>query len=361
LKEQFRRGGAKLADLVFFQEIACKGDLPMIMETHALWSKEEYRYPAVRQFMPNVVAYVHDDEEIRPAMIVVPGGGYVLVSPTEGEIVAKAFYDKGYNAFVLTYTTNPLQTCPPKLQPLKDISRAVRFVRKQARHFRIDPEKVVICGFSAGGHLCGSLAVHHDAEELEPTGPEYAGISNRPDAVILSYPVISSGEYAHEGSFRALLGPEATAEELAYMSLEHHVTRRTPPVFLWHTATDDAVPVENSLLFAKACKENGVPFEMHIFGNGGHGLSLANRQWASGEFGRDYTMDQVYETLQYLIDHGKELPPPYDQIGPVPKGADARRTVNQFFSRFARLSQPDEGIAAWPELAHNWLKKILAL
>ena len=333
----------------------------MIMETHALWSKEEYRHPLTGKFIPNVVAYIHEDEEIRPAMIVVPGGGYVLVSPTEGEIVAKAFYEKGYNAFVLTYTTNPSQKHPVKLQALKDISMAVRFVRKQARQFRIDPEKVVICGFSAGGHLCGSLAVHHGAEELQQTSPEYAGISNRPDAVILSYPVISSGDYAHQGSFYALLGPEATAEERAYMSLEHHVTDRTPPVFLWHTATDDAVPVENSLLFAKACKASGVPFELHVFGNGVHGLSLANRQWASGEYGRDYTMEQVYETVQYMIDHGMELPGPYDQIGPIPQGADARQVVTQFFSRFDHFRRPDDGIASWPELAHQWLRKILAL
>jgi len=177
----------------------------LIMETHSLWSKEEYRYPAAGTFIPNVVAYVHDDEEIRPAMIVVPGGGYILVSPTEGEIVAKAFYDKGYNAFVLTYTTNPSQKHPVKLQALKDISKAVRFVRKQASHFRIDPEKVVICGFSAGGHLCGSLAVHHDAEELQQTGPEYAGISNRPDAVILSYPVISCNRQVPLNKFRELI------------------------------------------------------------------------------------------------------------------------------------------------------------
>ncbi|CAG5091873.1 Esterase/lipase [Thermobacillus xylanilyticus] len=333
----------------------------MITKTHALWRKEEYTYPVTGDFVPNLVTYVHEDDEIRPALIVVPGGGYILVSPTEGEIVAKAFYDKGCNVFVLTYTTNLLQRTPLKMQPLKDLSQAVRFVRKQAREFRIDPEKVAICGFSAGGHLCGSLAVHHDAEALQPVSPEYEGVSNRPDAVILCYPVISSGEYAHQGSFKALLGPEATAEELAYMSLEKQVSRRTPPVFLWHTATDEAVPVENSLLFAKACKENGVPFELHVFGNGRHGLSLANRQWASGEYGRDYTMQQVYEALQYLIDHRMELPPPYDQIGPVPEGADARQVVNQFQSRFAHLRQPDDGIAMWPELAHQWLKKIFAL
>ena len=330
----------------------------MINETYHLWTKEEYSYPALGQFIPNVVTYIHEeDDSKRPAIIVVPGGGYSVVSPTEGEIVAEEFYRKGYNTFVVTYTTNLLRTSPLRLQPLKDLSKAVMFVRKSAEQFNIDPTKVTICGFSAGGHLCGSLAVHHDSQELI-LDREYEGISNRPDAVILSYPVISSGEFGHKDSFIALLGSEATEEELEYMSLEKQVTKKTPPTFIWHTATDELVPVENSYLFANACKEQGVVFEHHVFGNGKHGLSLANEDWASGNFGGDYTMQQLYETLQYLVDNGNPLPEPFNMFGAIPEGVSVKEAIKHGMQRFAQDNQPDQGIAVWPELADNWLRKL---
>ena len=333
----------------------------MINETYHLWTKEEYSYPALGQFIPNVVTYIHEeDDSKRPAMIVVPGGGYSVVSPTEGEIVAEEFYRKGYNTFVVTYTTNLLRTSPLRLQPLKDLSKAVMFVRKSAEQFNIDPTKVTICGFSAGGHLCGSLAVHHDSQELI-LDREYEGISNRPDAVILSYPVISSGEFGHKDSFIALLGSEATEEELEYMSLEKQVTKKTPPTFIWHTATDELVPVENSYLFANACKEQGVDFEHHVFGNGKHGLSLANEDWASGNFGGNYTMQQLYETLQYFVDNGNPLPEPFNHFGAIPEGVSVKEAIKQGMQQFAKDNQPDQGIAIWPELADNWLRKLFSI
>ncbi|HHV11568.1 MAG TPA: alpha/beta hydrolase [Clostridiales bacterium] len=332
----------------------------MINEQYSLWTKEEYTYPVLGEFSPNIVTYIHDeDEKIRPAILVVPGGGYCVVSNTEGEIVAKKFYLKGYNAFVVTYTTNLLMDKPLKLQPLKDVSRAVVFVRKRAQQFHIHPDKLAICGFSAGGHLCGSLAVHFDAKELVEEG-EYAGISNRPDGVILSYPVISSGEHAHRDSFIALLGKEATKEELGYMSLEAQVTADTPPTFLWHTATDKDVPVENSYLFANACKEKGVDFELHIFGNGDHGLSLANEEWASGNFDGAYTMQQFFETLQFLVDNNQELPAPFNGMGKISAGTDVKELFIQGVKKLPGR-QPDKGIAIWPQLVHNWLAKVLDL
>ncbi|MBM7655537.1 alpha/beta hydrolase [Neobacillus cucumis] len=333
----------------------------MIKETYQLWTKEEYTYPVMGQFIPNVVTYIHEKgDRKRPAMIVVPGGGYSVVSPTEGEIVAKEFYRKGYNAFVVTYTTNLLKASPLRQQPLKDLSKAVMFVRKRAEQFNIDSSKVVICGFSAGGHLCGSLAVHHNVKELVLDG-EYEGINNRPDAVILSYPVITSGEYGHKDSFISLFGPDATEEELEYMSLEKHVTQKTPPTFIWHTATDELVPVENSYLFANACKEQGVVYEHHVFGNGRHGLSLANEDWASGNYGGDYTMQQLYETVQYLVDNGIKLPETFNMFGTLPEGASVREAIKQGLQRFAPDNQPDQGIAIWPELANNWLRKLFGI
>lgn len=145
------------------------------------------------------------------------------------------------------------------------------------------------------------------------------------------------------------------------MSLEKQVTKDTPPTFLWHTATDELVPVENSYLFANACKEKGVTFEQHVFGNGKHGLSLANEDWASGNYGGDYTMQQFFETMQFLVDNHVELPPPFNMMGKIPEGISVKELLKQGMKHFALQLQPDEGIVVWPVLAHNWLKKVLSI
>ncbi len=169
-----------------------------------IWEEGEYKYEAAYGFTPNVFAYLHNDDEKRDCMLVVPGGGYCMVVPHEGELVAREFYNRGMNVFVLTYTTDITMSVPLKMQPLKDISRAVRFIRKDAAKYNIDGKKLCICGFSAGGHVCGSLAVHY--MDVEDDNPKYSDISNRPDGVILSYPVITTGEYTHADSIKALLG-----------------------------------------------------------------------------------------------------------------------------------------------------------
>lgn len=331
----------------------------MIKECFKLWSREEYKYPVKGNFIPNIVTYIHDeDESIRPALLVVPGGGYTMVSSTEGEIVAKEFYNKGYNTFVLTYTTNLLRETPLKKQPLKDMSKAVVLIRKNSNRFRIDPNRLAICGFSAGAHLVGSLAVHYKDKDLI-LNDEYKDIGNRPNAVILSYPVITSGEYAHKDSFICLLGETATREELEYMSLEKHVTSDTPPVFVWQTATDELVPVENSYLFANSCKENGVYYEHHVFGHGKHGMSLANENWANNNFGDDYTLEQFYETLKFLIDNKVELPPPFDIINNLENTDNIIEKIREGMKSFSQQNKPDSVIAIWPELVDNWLKKII--
>ena len=127
-----------------------------------IWNKGEYSYEAAYGFEPNIRTYIHDDDEVRDCMLVVPGGGYCMVVPSEAEVVAKTFYEKGMNAFVLSYTTDITFSIPLLNQPLKDISRAVRLIRSKSTEFNIDPDRLVICGFSAGGHLCGSLCVHYD-------------------------------------------------------------------------------------------------------------------------------------------------------------------------------------------------------
>ena len=142
-----------------------------------LWEDGEYNYTASFGFRPNLRTYLHEDDEIRPCVLVIPGGGYRMVSPTEGEIVAKCFHDKGYQTFVGTYTTNFLGLKPLKTQPLKDISRMIRVIRARAEEFRVNPDQIAVCGFSAGAHLCGSLCVHW--QDVEDT--RYAEISSRPD------------------------------------------------------------------------------------------------------------------------------------------------------------------------------------
>lgn len=173
--------------------------MDMMMKTVALWSREEYTYPVIGDFLPTVTSYIHEDEQIRPAYMVIPGGGYGMVSASEGEIVAKKFYEKGFQSFVVTYTTRMPGPEPVKFQAMKDLARAIAYVRKHAAELKVDADKVTICGFSAGAHLCGCLAVHYDEPEIRPGG-EYEGVRIRPDYAVLSYPVITSGEYAHRGS-----------------------------------------------------------------------------------------------------------------------------------------------------------------
>ena len=330
----------------------------MLQKKVTLWKDGEYTFPVIGNFVPFVMTYVHEeDDAVRPAILVVPGGAYCAVAPTEGEVVAMSFYEKGYNTFVLTYTTNLMMDQPLKFQALKDASRAMVWIRRNAEELHVDPTAIAICGFSAGGHLSGSLSVHYDAPELVEEG-EYAGISNRPDMTILSYPVITSGEFAHRDSFKALLGADATEEELTYMSLEKQVTADTPPAFVWATITDAEVPCENSVLYAFACKAAGVPTELHLFNNGPHGMSTSNDAWAYDGLKAYYTMEQMMEIMQYLVDNEMPLIPPYDQMGPVPKGTDVRKMYEAALGTLPPNGVPDAGIAAWPQMADCWLVKM---
>lgn len=330
-------------------------------KTIDLWKKEEYQYPCAGDFLPNLTAYLHDDGGIRPAMLVVPGGGYAMVSPTEGEIVAEKFFEAGYQAFVLTYTTNTFRIAPLEKQPLKDISRAVRHIRGNAGELRVQGDRIACCGFSAGAHLIGSLAVHYgDSELLEEPWQE---VSNRPDAVLLCYPVITSGEKAHRDSFNLLLGENASEEYLAWASLENHVTKDTPPAFLWQTLTDELVPVENSILYAKACRAAGVPCELHLFMEGGHGMSLANEDWADNNIGEGslYTMTQQWQTMKTLYAQDPAAIP--ETFAAAAKAENLRDFAAAWTEAAAAYQQQteqhaDKSIAQWPALALAWLDKI---
>ena len=218
---------------------------------------------------------------LRPAVIICPGGGYEHLSDREGEPIAMQFLSMGCHAFVLNYSIAPEEFPYPQME----LAASVSLVRSHAEEWLVDPEKIIVCGFSAGGHLACSLGAFWNQEFLY--GPlELTPEEIRPDGMILAYPVISSGPYCHQGSFRNLLGADGANEAARRLvSLEHQVGSHTPPVFLWHTSTDDAVPVKNSYLLADALTEHGVSVEMHIYPAGCHGLSLANRE-VSGEDGR---------------------------------------------------------------------------
>ena len=153
----------------------------------------------------------------------------------------------------------------------------MNIIRENAKEWNVDDQKIAVCGFSAGGHLAASLGVHWDKQYLKECPGISAGL-NQPNALILAYPVITSGAFAHKGSFENLLGIEANNPLYQEMSLEHQISDKTPPVFLWHTFDDGAVPVENSLLFAQGLRSNHIPFELHIYPHGPHGLSLANEE-----------------------------------------------------------------------------------
>ena len=316
-----------------------------------IWQEGEYTYEASYGFTPNVFAYLHPDTEKRPCMLVVPVGGYCMCCSHEGELPAMEFYNRGMNVLVLSYTTDITMSVPLKKQPLNDISRAVRFIRKNAEKYCIDPDKLFIMGFSAGAHVCGSLAVHFD--DVKDISPEYSEISNRPDGVILSYPVITTGEYTHKDSVKTLLGDEPTAEELEYFSLEKQVKENTPPCFIWQTQEDDLVPVENSYLFAMALRKKKVPFAHYVFPRGYHGLTIANDTFFKGWSGGDYTMEQTMRAA-FNVREGKGV-----NVSEKRK----QELIDQFFSgndfqgNGIDMSLKND-VGLWSDLAWAWISSI---
>lgn len=208
----------------------------------------------------------------RPLILFCPGGGYEWTSDREAEALSLPFLAMGYHVAVLRYS------CAPARFPtaLLELAFSVRAIREHADSWHVQSDHIFVLGCSAGGHLAASLGVMWNRAFLREalSLPEEQAGSFRPDGLILCYPVINSGEYAHKGSFQNLLGDRVQdlAEEV---SLEKLVTGDTPPVFLWHTFTDPVVPVENSLLFVSALRRANVPTEFHMYCAGGHGLSLA--------------------------------------------------------------------------------------
>lgn len=210
--------------------------------------------------------YVHASSEeikprLRPAILILPGGGYCFLSYRESEPVAIDFYARGYNAFVLEYSVNT-----PYPAPLEEGCMAVKYIRDQARNFDTDEKHVAAIGFSAGGHLAGLLAT------LKRGETQFADC--KINAAVLSYPVVTMGEYTHEGSRKEITGGNTALFDK--LSVEKRVDKNSAPVFIWHTAKDDCVLVQNSLMLAGAYAATGADFTLHVFEKGWHGLSLCN-------------------------------------------------------------------------------------
>lgn len=225
-----------------------------------------------------LTSYVHSnfdgiEARQRAAVVVCPGGAYYDLSLREKEPIALSFFAKGYNAFVLEYSTANISEKKYPTQLLES-SAAFAYIRRNCEKYNTKKDAIMIAGFSAGGHMAAMLGtLWNDSVVAENLDIE-AG-KNRPDGVILAYPVISGGEFAHRGSFDNLLGEKAQDEDLLFkLSLENSVGPHNPPTFLWHTLTDELVPVENAFLFANAMKKANVPFEMHIYPEGPHGIAL---------------------------------------------------------------------------------------
>ena len=229
----------------------------------------------------------------RPMVIVVPGGGYEHCSEREGEPVAMKFLAMGCHACVLDYSVFP-NRFPVAL---RELALAIATIRDHEKDWNVDQESVLVCGFSAGGHLACSMGVFWN-RPVAYGGIGRTGKEVRPDGLILCYPVITAGEYCHAGSFVSLLGEDASVKLRQAVSLENHVTNQMPPVFLWHTVTDDTVPVENSLLLAGAMKKNHVNFEMHLYPSGCHGLSLASEETSGG---KDYLVEPGCQSWILLV------------------------------------------------------------
>ena len=207
----------------------------------------------------------------RPAILILPGGGYEYTSEREAEPVAMRYAAEGYNTFVLYYTCNARFPAA-----FHNAAYAMYKIRMRADEFGIDPDKIAVWGASSGGHLAGCLAtMWGDEQMLKAIGAKPEEV--RPNAAVLSYPVISGITNPHKGSFEVLLGKDASHSELSRLSLENRVTPKTPPIFLWCTANDDSVPAHNSLVMAKACVSNKVPVELHMFDEGPHGLSTCDK------------------------------------------------------------------------------------
>ena len=216
----------------------------------------------------------HSNATAGAAMVICPGGGYGMLAPHEGNDYALWLNQHGVTCFVLKYRLGSSGYHYPV--EFEDVTRAIRWVRAHAADYKIDPNRIGIMGSSAGGHLSSMALTHFDSGDTNSPDPVERQ-SSRPDIGILCYPVITMGEFTHRGSRNSLLGTNQSPEMVKYLSSELQVTANTPPCFLWTTFEDRTVPMEDSMMFAEALRKNRVPFDLHIYQKGGHGMGLKDK------------------------------------------------------------------------------------
>ena len=226
-----------------------------------------------------VRAWIHfyDDEQIakrfRPAVVICPGAAYESVCEREAEPVAMVFFEAGYNTFILNYSVGEKTR---DFYPLCQLASTVAHVRKYAKEWYIDSEKVAVCGFSAGGHLAASLGTLFNKERFLQVFDRSDYI--RPNAMVLNYPVITADEYAHVGPIENVSGAKKGNTNYVWFGLDKHVDKEPPPAFVWHTGEDAIVPVENSLKLFLAFSTANIPFELHVLPKGPHGMSVCTKE-----------------------------------------------------------------------------------
>lgn len=224
------------------------------------WIHTEGESPA----MPNIKAW--------PSVVICPGGGYGGVSDREAEPVAMSYFAAGYNTFILRYSVGEKAK---DFIPLCQLASTVAHLRKFAEELYVKPDNIAVCGFSAGGHLAGSLGTLANTDEFKKI---FSGTDDiKPNAMVLIYPVITADEHAHVGSIETVSGSKEGSEKYRWFGLDKHVNKETPPTFLWHTVEDACVPVQNTLKMAAALSEAKILYELHIMPHGWHGMSVCTK------------------------------------------------------------------------------------
>lgn len=250
--------------------------------------KENTCNPKVEVYLPEPMREMGWGNKKQPCILICPGGGYGFVSQREAEPIALKFLEQGYNVFVLTYSIAP-HRFP---QQLREVAASLELIHQNADEWLCDVERVAIVGFSAGGHLAAHYSNAYDCAEVREIFPDSKSVQ----ATILAYPVITTKQvYIHKGSFVNLLG-EIPQDIDNRFSCENLVTDKTPPTFLWHTASDNVVPVENSLLYAMELSKHKIPFEMHVYPEGPHGMATADELTC----GKEYLLTNAARTHEWI-------------------------------------------------------------
>ncbi|MEM8667608.1 MAG: alpha/beta hydrolase [Planctomycetota bacterium] len=265
----------------------CPNGLAAETSTHSLWPSSSLPHDG-KGDVPELIVTQVDSDQPTAGVVILPGGGYRgHAMDHEGHQFAKWFADRGVTSAICTYRLRGKGNEGKGYghpYPMLDAQRAIQTLRANAKKWNIDPKRIGVIGFSAGGHLCSTVSTHF-ADPKPDSDDLITRVSSRPDFAILCYPVIAFGQpFTHGGSQRNLLGPDPDPELIEQLSNERQVTEQTPPSFLFHTIADKVVSVENSMVYFQACRQNDVPVEMHLFQEGRHGLGLAGGQPGSDQW-----------------------------------------------------------------------------